>query len=189
MPTGDSPEDRLARQAQANPTDPRVWEELYVLLKKRLEAVACSVTSNHHDAEDAVHDALLDAVRRIHTWDPERSFRPWIVQIVRRRALDILRRRRRRQENSVVEDDNLLYLPSADAPATTAVDREFLRSVLADLDDVHRQAIVLRYVVELSFNEIGEVLEVPPTTVRDWVHAIEFQWQQRFKKAFEGDEE
>src|SRR5262249_39568001 len=56
-------------------------------------------------AEDVAEEPLLSIHRDRHTYDPERSFRPWMYAIAKHRLLDFVAKRRRRSENEVLGDE------------------------------------------------------------------------------------
>lgn len=55
--------------------------------------VAYGIVRNREDAEDVVQDAFVKAWRHLGTFDSERRFSPWFLQIVKRTALDALRKK------------------------------------------------------------------------------------------------
>lgn len=56
-------------------------------------AVALGVLGNHHSAQDAAQDAFLKAFEKLGTLRKAEVFRPWLLKIAKRCAIDIARRK------------------------------------------------------------------------------------------------
>src|SRR6266704_4834036 len=107
-----------------------------------LFAIAYGILQNREEAEDAVQDALVKAWKsRWRVRDPEK-FPAWLCMIARHRARDVFRKR---QPVSVSEIPESVEPETTD---TTSLDRQ-LHSALAELPDLHRAAISLRYFEEM----------------------------------------
>ncbi len=112
-------------------------------------------------AEDLLHETFVQALRRADRLGDAASPRAWLFGIARRVGLASLRRRR------------MAPLP-ADvplAPAAEVDDRlDGLRRAVAALPQPQREAMELRLVDGLSYEEIAGVLDVPVGTVRSRLH-------------------
>ena len=142
---------------------PAVREWLVELFRDTAQAsynLAARVVWNHHDALDVVQSAFLQAALRQHQLrDPQRS-RSWVLGIVYREALQVLRRRRElpTAPGELVESE----VPHAD-PAEALVDREvaaLIRAAVRGLPEPLRVAFVLRDVEELPMREVAQVLDI-----------------------------
>ena len=119
-----------------------------------------------HDAaaaEDIAQEAFLAALRALDRFDRRRPFGPWLHRIVVNRAIDWARARALRAE---VGDERALAATPAvpegenpQAPSTGVV------QALASLSPEHRAVIVLRYLMDYTPGEIGELLDLPRGTV------------------------
>jgi len=58
-------------------------------------AVALNVLGNREDAEDVFQETFIQVFRNLDRYDPERSFKTWLLTIVYRRSLDMIRKKRR----------------------------------------------------------------------------------------------
>jgi RNA polymerase sigma-70 factor (ECF subfamily) len=114
------------------------------------------VTGDAAAAEDIAQEAFLAAVRNLDRFDRRRPFGPWLHRIVVNRAIDWTRARKLRAEVELGD-----YLPAAPAPER---DGSALARI-AELPAEHRAVVVLRYVLEYTPGEIGELLDVPRGTV------------------------
>jgi RNA polymerase sigma-70 factor (ECF subfamily) len=58
-------------------------------------AVAINVLGNREDAEDVVQETFIQVFRNLGRYDPGRSFKTWLLTIVYRRSLDMIKKKRR----------------------------------------------------------------------------------------------
>jgi RNA polymerase sigma-70 factor, ECF subfamily len=143
----------------------------------RLWALCRRITGNHADAEDALQDALIAIARGIRRYDGRAAFTTWSYRVATNACLDELRRRRRRPVPAMPESvgvvpavtpdaDGVLTAPAASAAVEAVADRLDIDAALADLPGEFRAAVVLRDLCDLDYAEIGQVLGIPPGTVR-----------------------
>lgn len=128
------------------------------------------------DAEDLVHDVLLEAWRCAEAYDPRRaSVRTWLAMRTRSRALDRLRAAGRvRPVGSPFSDsDEGRPEPAAETPEdpTLSPDRHRVRRALDALPAPQRAVLELGYYEGLSSAEIAERVSVPIGTVKSRVAA------------------
>ncbi len=132
--------------------------------------LALSVTRDAELAEDAVQDAFLGVWRGIARFDPLRaSFKTWLLTVVHRRAIDIVRRRR--PVSALPQDLMPEMLRSSDAlsETLTRLDAVSVRTALDELPDRQREAVSLAYFGGLTQTEIAAATGAPLGTVKSRV--------------------
>ena len=137
----------------------------------RLLALCRRLTGDPTDAEDACQEALIALARGLRRFDGRAAFTTWAYRVTTNTCLDELRRRRRRpvpglgpaEEAAVARGSR--STPSGD-PGDAAATRLDVDAALAAIAPDFRAAVVLRDLCQLSYEEIAEVLDVPPGTVR-----------------------
>ena len=131
----------------------------------RLHAVCRRVMGNDADAADALQEAMIAIVRGLGRFDGRAAFSTWAYRVATNACLDELRRRRRRPEPV---DDAALDVAGdlGDDPLARVGERADIDAALATLAPEYRAAVVLRDLVGLDYAEIGDILEVPPGTVK-----------------------
>jgi RNA polymerase sigma-70 factor, ECF subfamily len=134
---------------------------------RSLYGTAYRMTRNAHDAEDLVQETFLRAYRAFDGFKPGSNIRAWLYTILHRVRTDAFRRARRSPRTVEMEDDGPAVPPPQDALAQGGED---LERALASLPDVFRNAVVLRDVEDLSYQEIARVLDVPIGTVMSRIH-------------------
>jgi RNA polymerase sigma-70 factor (ECF subfamily) len=127
------------------------------------------ITRDAAGAEDAVKDACLRAFRFFEAHQGP-STKAWFMAIVRNVCLDWLEARRRGGEEPYDDETHgaMAALPAGDSPETVLVrasEGRWLRECIATLPREYREVIVLRELEELSYKEIGVIVDVPIGTV------------------------
>jgi len=164
--------------------DPEALDALYRRYARKLH-VFFSRTISPHRAEDLVHDVFLKVVESAGGFDPERGpFRAWIFRIARNRGTDLVRRESARKVGSLegthAPADAGETRPAGPRLATTDPGVEEvvaasdatarIRECLEELDkDEERQALVLYYLGEKVFREIGAILGKSTSMAQKWV--------------------
>ena len=133
--------------------------------------------SNKNDAMDIVQETFIKIWKNIKYFDPSKaSFKTWIFTIARNSTTDFLRKKRSLLFSDMEKDgdENVTSfaenIPSEDLLPDAALqklqDSEFLDKVLGKLRLDYREVLVLHYQEEMTFEEIGDVLNKPLNTVK-----------------------
>lgn len=165
--------DRSAVEAARR--DPRAFEALYRKYVAQVYSFALYELRNTHAAEDVTAQVFLKALSGLHGFReqaeaPGSSFRVWLFQIARN-AISNERRRARRHPESPIE--LALDFPSGVDVAAEALEREQLNRAWQHIDELpteRRQALLLRFVEEMSTREISEVLGRSEGATRVLIH-------------------
>jgi RNA polymerase sigma-70 factor, ECF subfamily len=125
------------------------------------------------DAEDAVQECYLRALRHFDSYRGP-AMKPWLLAILRNVCNDEFARRRDREIPTDYSDDGEATdkMPvwqeaqaSPEGLILRAQDDATIRRLVAELPEPFREAIVLREINDLSYQEIAEVSAVPVGTV------------------------
>lgn len=128
--------------------------------------LACAILGDPAEAQDATHDAFVQAWRRWSTLrDPER-FETWFDQIVVNTCRNRLKRASRWRTQDLSDD---LAAAKGD-PIGQVLDRDVLRAAIADLSPDHQLVVALRFYRDLTIDEIARRLGVSPGTVNSRLH-------------------
>ncbi|MBF8290378.1 MAG: sigK [Chloroflexi bacterium] len=144
-------------------------EELYDRYRAMAFAIALRITADGALAEDVVQDAFLGVWRHADRYVEGRgSVRTWLLSIVHHRAIDAVRRRRPAVELPDPDLPSPPQLVAADVWPEVAgrLDAVVVRTALATLSPVQREAIELAYFGGLSQTEIAERTGTPLGTVK-----------------------
>lgn len=139
-----------------------------------------------HDAalaEDVVQDVFLQVYHSIGRFDAARPFKPWFMRSVVNAAVHAARRDQHRLSlDAPTGEDELTFAdllpdnaPAPDAQAEMSEIEDAVEQALQKLSPDQRAAIVLRYYLDLSDDEMSEKLNCAPGTVRWRLHAARKQ--------------
>src|ERR1700756_387757 len=148
--------------------DDRAFGELYARYRERIFAFILSRVHDHGRAEDIAQDVFISALRRMRAGDQEIAFKPWIYEIAKNACIDEYRRGRRSREIPLQTDSelsgeepatlSLLPTPAAAAESKQCIDD--LRGAFGGLSDTHHRLLVMREFEGLSYDEIGDRLDM-----------------------------
>jgi RNA polymerase sigma-70 factor (ECF subfamily) len=118
-------------------------------------------------AEDAAQEAVLRAWRAYPTLHDHGQFRSWLQRIVANVCRD---QQRRRRLIRFVPFDVSADEPEGADPFRDSLDRMAIGRAVAQLSGVHREVVVLKYMLDLTNEEMGERLGIPTGTVKSRLH-------------------
>jgi RNA polymerase sigma factor (sigma-70 family) len=147
--------------------------ELYDRVSRVAYGLALRVLRDERHAEDAVQEAFLQVWRSAATFRAERAkASTWILTLVHRRAVDLVRREERRQVEPLVDDAEIGQAPEpTEEAAWLRFERERVQAALKQLPDVQREALELAYYGGFSQSELADRLGVPLGTVKSRMFA------------------
>jgi RNA polymerase sigma-70 factor (ECF subfamily) len=122
---------------------------------------------NRADVEDVLQDVLVAVAETIGGFRGEARFRTWLNQVARFKAIAHLRRKR--DEARLDDPDGAPGPGDAARISSILAERATLHGVLDGLPGHYREALVLRDVHQLSYEQITEQLGVALNTVRSRV--------------------
>ncbi|MEO3821465.1 sigma-70 family RNA polymerase sigma factor [Plantactinospora sp. B24E8] len=164
MPYLDSPDADLVRSVQSG--DASGLGALLARHEAGMRAVALSLLGYGPDAEDAVQDAMLTAVRHIGELRDPHAAGPWLRTIVRNNC-----RARLRTPGPVLLGDATPALPSREPTPEDLLEATALRDwvwhAVGELSEPLRLVTLLRYFTGVtSYEQIARLCGVPVGTVR-----------------------
>ena len=148
--------------------------ELYDRVGRIAYGLALRILRDERHAEDAVQEAFLQVWRSAATFRPERAkASTWVLTLVHRRAVDLVRREERRQADPLTDEAATTVQDSAqtDEAAWLRFERERVQTALKQLPDLQREALELAYYGGFSQSELAERLGVPLGTIKSRMFA------------------
>jgi RNA polymerase sigma-70 factor, ECF subfamily len=154
--------------------DTQAFEELVLRYQKGIYFFVLRMLKNPSDAEDAVQKIFLLAYKNIGGFRFDSTFKTWIYRIGINQSLNFFRQNKNREFTSIEN------LPLADLQADQEEDLAekekitALRKAVEKLPYKQRMVVTLRINQELSFEEIGEVLNIRTNSAKvNFHHALE----------------
>jgi RNA polymerase sigma factor (sigma-70 family) len=148
--------------------------ELYDRVGGIAYGLALRVLRDERLAEDAVQEGFLTVWRNAAAFRAERAkASTWILTLVHRRAVDLVRREDRRRAEPLSEDVAAAAAASeaTDEAAWLRFERERVQAALQQLPDLQREALELAYYGGFSQSELAERLGVPLGTIKSRMFA------------------
>ena len=140
--------------------------ELYDRYGRTAYGLALRVLRDETLAEDAVQEAFLGVWRTASRFRPERGkASTWILTLVHRRAVDVVRHEQRRRTDSL-EGTAEPAVAGAEEDAFLHLQRERVQTALRHLPDAQREALELAYYGGFSQSELAERLGQPLGTIK-----------------------
>ena len=164
---------RIAALRAGSPADFDWLVESYSPMMYRL---AARLVRAHGDASDVVQEAFLKVYRSIGKFNGECTLKTWLYRITLNTASNQNRwwRRHRGQERQMDPEAGAEFnypefasdRPSALDELLTQETQSLVQRGLARLDQAHRTILILREMEELSYDEVGDILDLAPGTVK-----------------------
>lgn len=151
---GEESDGALVRRVLAG--DSAAYAGLVARFRDRLGRYAMRMLGNSADAEEAVQDAFVRAYRSLARCTTPERFGAWLFGILVNRCRTLGAQRARR-ERSVVQEEAAVQRASVEHTAERDEWRDALEWAMARLTPDQREAFLLKYVEELSYEEMSEL--------------------------------
>lgn len=159
--------------------DQSAFAEIVGLYQERIYHMSYRMLSNKQEAEDVVQETFLRVHHHLERFDENMKFSTWIYRIATNLCIDRLRKRKPiyslDAESSDYEGlDGYAMIPSDDrTPESELLLSETQRIIHEAIDTLppkYKSVMILRYIQEMSLQEVGDVLGMPVTTIKTRVH-------------------
>lgn len=123
------------------------------------------VGGSHDDAQDVLQDALIAALKSLHSYRGDSTLYSWLCGVAWNKAADFRRREYRMsqvEERSIKqarENEELTASPSPDSALLHQESRERVYETLQALPEHYRQVLVLKYAEELPVADIAQIMQ------------------------------
>ena len=149
-----------------------------VLMKRYLKPVYSFIYHTVHNtemAEDLTQETFLRVYRALGQFDQQRLFKPWVFTI----ATNVCKTALKKNQNTAIllseqaDGMNLLEnresLASSEVPVRDSKVAVSVQQALQKLPAPVRQALILRHVYDLSYEQVAHVMHANTNTVRTWL--------------------
>jgi RNA polymerase sigma-70 factor (ECF subfamily) len=137
--------------------------------------------ANKNDASDIVQETFIKVWKNLNRFDDTKAnFKTWIFTIAKNTATDFLRKKKsllftdlesnnEKDDNSFAEnipDEEILPDFALQKLEEKEMDEKFLNNLLEKLHPNYQEVLTLRYQEEMTFEEIGKILDKSLNTVK-----------------------
>lgn len=148
-------------------SDEQALAELYDRFGRVAYGLALRILRDEALAQDAVQEAFLGVWRSADRYLPERAkASTWILTLVHRRAVDLVRREDRRRGEPLADAPEPVALSTVEGEATLGFQRRVVQEALKGLPADQREALELAYYGGLTQSELAERLGQPLGTIK-----------------------
>ncbi|KUG03883.1 rna polymerase sigma factor rpoe [hydrocarbon metagenome] len=155
----------------------QAFEELVVEYQSKVYTLCFRYMGNEEDAYDMAQETFIKAFRSLPSFQGKSRFGTWLYRVATNICLDEIRRRKRRvstvsmhqqleTEDSEMEKEIADVRPTVEALYEQKELSLYIQTVLDQMKPEHRTVIILRDMMGLSYEEIGEVLNCSTGTVK-----------------------
>lgn len=154
--------------------DNAAWDEIMGRYRRRVFHIAYKFTGKHDQAEDLTQEIFLKLFRSLDKFNRDADFATWLTSVARNYCIDHYRASKRERE--VMVEDLLAFDQAASSSGNPqrrleeSDRRSFLRAGLERLPDKLREAVVLRDLQGLSYQEMADRLGLPEGTVKSRIN-------------------
>lgn len=154
--------DRLAFHRLVDQFQPEIYRMIYYRTRSQM------------DAEDLTQDVFLQAYKNIGRLDSPKVFRSWLYRIAVNRVRDFYRRKKFKsmfgfvstEDEDFHETEEMAVAPEADESLTRKDFWRRVEQILTRLSRMEREVFTLRFLDQLSINEISTTLKKNESTVK-----------------------
>jgi len=157
--------------------DNSAWEALLKAYSRKIYNLCYRFTGRAEEAEDVTQEVFIKVFQTLKSFHAAQgSFGTWLNRVARNHLVDHYRRARKDRVTSSLEDElpEAEQQPSPHMEPTGQVEsrerREVLQQALDKLSPDLREAVVLRDLHDLDYEEIAQVLSVPQGTVKSRIN-------------------
>ena len=173
LPAAPAPLDAVIQRCLQG--DQAAWEQVVRQHWRKVFNVAYKFVGKHDEAEDLTQDIFLKVFKSLQTFDSRANFQTWLISVSRNLCIDHYRSVRKEREtiDRDVDTADLSPVSKEESPVASLehADRvTLLREAMAALPDTLREAVLMRDIQELSYQEIADRLALPEGTVKSRIN-------------------
>lgn len=167
------------RIKQVKKGDQNAFGEIVGIYKNKVYRLCYRMLGNRQEAEDISQEAFIRAYVNINTYNQKYKFSTWIFRIATNLCIDRIRKKKPDYYlDKELPGTDGLTMYSKIASSAPLPERELeslelqetIQKEIVKLPEKYRSVIVLKYIEELSLNEISEILNLPLGTVKTRIH-------------------
>ena len=159
--------------------DQDAFAEIVEIYSNSIYQLGYRMLGNRHEAEDIAQEAFIRAYVNIKSFNQDLKFSTWLFRIATNLCIDRIRKKKPDYylDAEVSGTDGLTMYsqlasnsPLPEKELESLELQESVQKEIIKLPEKYRSVIVLKYIEELSLNEISEILDLPLGTVKTRIH-------------------
>lgn len=180
---------------RAKDGDKEAFEALIINYERLIYNIIYRMMGNQEDTYDLSQETFIKVYTKIHQFDGTSKFSTWIFRIATNTCLDELRRRKGKEIFSIDKElegeEGKIYIQQEDKNENIEQKIEakekamIIQQVLNEINETNKQALVLRDIQQLPYEEIAKILDISLGTVKSRIS----RGRQQVKKILMQDRE
>lgn len=170
--------DKLVRRCQKG--DRRAWERLFTEFQPRLCYYLRRLDHSGDRVDDLLQDVWVKVVRKIEALEDPRAFVAWLYRIARN---ELYSQARVKDPFVSLSEGKVAEIPDEEEAMFKVEDGARIHQALARLKPQHREVLTLRFMEALSHQQIAEILDIKPGTVKSRVFHAKQSLRQVLEKS------
>ena len=162
--------------ARTSAGDTTAYAALVKKYQRLVYNIALQIVRQPEVAADITQDTFIKAYKGLSGFRSGSPFRPWLLRIASNGSLNSIRDAKSTFSLDQVLDESPWDEPASNESLEDSIDlkltEEKLENVLLTLQPLHRHIFLLRFKHDLSYEEIGHVVELPVTTIKSLLFRV-----------------
>lgn len=147
--------------------DHNKYSDIVKRYESKLLRYAFFLSKDYDTASDLVQESFIKAYINLRSFDLSKQFSPWIYRILHNEAMNLIKRNKKILDIDISDQKNITL--KTEFETDNIIDNNMLKSdvqnCLQNLDLKYKEAIILYYFNSLKYEEVGEILHIPTSTV------------------------
>ncbi len=141
--------------------DAKTFEKLYSKYNNLVYGIAFSILKNRPDSEDVMQIVFAKIYSTKKEKMPTKKQASWLYTLTKNEAISLLRKKKK-----YVDIENVYEIPSDNNEIEKVIDKEEYTRLMEKLSAKEREIVSLKIISNLSFEQIGKLLNEPTGTVK-----------------------
>ena len=169
--------------------DADAFEHIVKKYEKKVYNLALRYLKNRDDALDLSQEVFIQVYKNLAQFRGDSRFSTWIYRVTYNKCVDMLRKTQKLRRNVVMSTDDENFFETRDRRASIEEDyegRETLVTVMKIIDTLpseQRDVVILRYIKDLSYSQIADVLEIAEGTVKSRLNRARLKIKEQLKES------
>ena len=141
------------------------------------------------EAEEILQEVFIKAWKNLNEFDETLKFSSWIYRIAHNETISAFRKAKSRGDTERAELEPELFYSLADEhnfidDLDRKINAQEVQQILATLSENYREVLILRFVEDKSYEEIGDILMKPGGTVATLINRAKAQFKESYLRQF-----
>lgn len=140
------------------------FKEFYTRYYKTVKGIALSILKNNFEADDIAQIVFMKIYNMNECLIPTKNEQSWLYNVTKNVCIDYIRKNKLN-----IYTDSIYEIESNDNTINKIIDNISYYKIIENLSTKEQEIVSLRIISELSFKEIGKLLNIPTSTV-SWIY-------------------